>query len=213
MARRSVGIPGAAVAVGTLSLYLVYAGVTDVGVLEGLRTLLRGEKPSPAGAGGSSLPWRTLETFTGAAGALGATFAAAATAQVASTDPSNWAYNLDPDFARNLAAFASASQGQVILRAGAGWRSSERQMELRRAHCPDPVNSPASACTPPTAKVGTSNHERRPAKAFDLDFAAPRSRSVGWAHLNAARYHIRFPLRTEDWHAEPTGVLLRGGVG
>jgi hypothetical protein len=47
LARRSVGVSGSAVLFGTAGLYLVYVGVKDVPFLEGLRSLLRKEVPTP----------------------------------------------------------------------------------------------------------------------------------------------------------------------
>lgn len=45
MARPSAGLSGAALFVGLGGLYLAYAGVRDVSLTEGLRSLLRGERP------------------------------------------------------------------------------------------------------------------------------------------------------------------------
>jgi len=45
--KRSGGIAGSAVLVGTAGLYLVYAGVRDVPIVDGLRQLLRRETPTP----------------------------------------------------------------------------------------------------------------------------------------------------------------------
>lgn len=47
MARRSLGISGTAVALGTAGLYLAYVGVKDVPFMDGLRSLLRQERPTP----------------------------------------------------------------------------------------------------------------------------------------------------------------------
>jgi hypothetical protein len=46
---RTVGIPGIAVLLAAGSAYLVYAGVTDTPVVEGLRELLAGRPPRPLG--------------------------------------------------------------------------------------------------------------------------------------------------------------------
>ena len=40
-------------------------------------------------------------------------------------------------------------------------RSNAEQKSLRVRNCPDWANSPASACRPPTARVGTSRHNER----------------------------------------------------
>jgi hypothetical protein len=59
-------------------------------------------------------------------------------------------------FIRTL--LAEAEVAGVPLEGG-GYRDSTAQRRLRAQNCPDPVNSPASACSPPTAKVGQSLHE------------------------------------------------------
>jgi hypothetical protein len=46
MARRSAGISGSAVLLGTAGLYLAYAGVKDVPIIEGLRDIVRGKVPT-----------------------------------------------------------------------------------------------------------------------------------------------------------------------
>jgi hypothetical protein len=45
--KRSGGIAGSAVLVGAAGLYLVYVGIRDVPMVEGLRSLLRKETPTP----------------------------------------------------------------------------------------------------------------------------------------------------------------------
>ena len=42
---------------------------------------------------------------------------------------------------------------------GGGYRDPAAQRRLRIRNCPDPVNSPPSSCTPPTARPGESLHE------------------------------------------------------
>lgn len=59
-------------------------------------------------------------------------------------------------FVRTLLAEAEVAG---IPLEGGGYRDSTAQRRLRAQNCPDPVSSPASACSPPTAKVGQSLHE------------------------------------------------------
>lgn len=59
-------------------------------------------------------------------------------------------------FIRTL--LAEAEVAGVALEGG-GYRDSASQRRLRAQNYPDPINSPASACSPPTAKVGQSLHE------------------------------------------------------
>lgn len=50
MARRTVGVSGTALAIGTVGLYLAYVGVKDIPFMDGMRSLLRQEKPTPRAA-------------------------------------------------------------------------------------------------------------------------------------------------------------------
>lgn len=94
----------------------------------------------------------------------------------------------------------AASQG-IDLR-GTAYRNSARQWQLRVAHCPDPVNSPSSDCSPPTAKVGTSRHER----GLAIDVVGSNGRAITrsspeyrFLQTYAARYGVK-NLPSEAWH-------------
>lgn len=52
------------------------------------------------------------------------------------------------------------------------------------------------------AKPGTSKHET--GQADDLAFSSPTVKQ--WAHDNAARFGLVFPVKGEDWHVEATSV-------
>ena len=51
----------------------------------------------------------------------------------------------------------------------------------------------------PVAPPGRSNHNH--GLAADLSYENPRA--TQWAHANAARYGLTFPVKSEDWHVEP----------
>lgn len=70
MATSKTGTPGPAVLAGAIALWLIYAGVRDVPVFEGLRQVLRREQPTPS---------RTHSPFDPQAGSTGS-FSAGATA-------------------------------------------------------------------------------------------------------------------------------------
>lgn len=53
---RSAGIPGLAVALAAGGSYLLYAGLGNIPVLEGLRALLRGELPAPRPPAPAEIP-------------------------------------------------------------------------------------------------------------------------------------------------------------
>lgn len=102
---------------------------------------------------------------------------------------------LDPLFAARLQAFIAASGGGISL--GSGYRSVERQAQLW-AEAVRKYGSEAAArkwVAPP----GKSNHNR--GVAYDLRFASDAARQ--WAHANAARFGMFFPMGHEPWHIEP----------
>lgn len=50
------GVPGSAVLLGTAGLYLVYVGVKDVSFFDGLRSILRKQRPTPRATHGAYSP-------------------------------------------------------------------------------------------------------------------------------------------------------------
>jgi hypothetical protein len=94
---------------------------------------------------------------------------------------------------------------------GSGFRSSAGQIATRRANCGssdyDIYQKPASACRPPTARPGKSQHEVGLAIDFTCDGALIRSRSSPcfvWLANNAGRFGLR-NLPSEPWHWSTTG--------
>jgi D-alanyl-D-alanine carboxypeptidase/D-mannose binding lectin len=89
---------------------------------------------------------------------------------------------------------------------GWGWRSVEDQVRLRRQNCGTSYYAiyemPSSYCSPPTARPGSSQHER----GLALDFASMSSTSAGfkWLKANASRYGF-YNLPSEAWHWSTTG--------
>lgn len=105
-------------------------------------------------------------------------------------------------------ALLTAAAADGIALGGGGYRSSQRQIELRIAHCGGNSNyaiyqRPSSQCSPPTARPGQSNHERGLAIDFTCgDSGTIRSRSspcFQWLAANAATYGLR-NLPSEPWH-------------
>jgi hypothetical protein len=100
---------------------------------------------------------------------------------------------------------AAEADGHTLT--GSGYRSTARQIELRRAHCgTDPYaiyEMPARDCSPPTAPPGSSLHEQ--GLAIDFDNCNSRStRCYQWLAANAARFGL-FNLPSEPWHWSTTG--------
>ena len=115
-----------------------------------------------------------------------------------------WVHPLIADRTASM-VFAAAMDG--VRLDGWAFRSTARQVELRRAHCGgsfDSVfNAPSSSCSPPTARPGRSMHER----GLAIDFKNCSSRGTAcyqWLALNAARFGL-FNLPSEPWHWSVNG--------
>lgn len=84
---------------------------------------------------------------------------------------------------------------------GWGWRSNERQIELRIQNCEDPWETPSSECSPPTARPGHSRHELGLAIDFHIEgrvITRPDPAFV-WLEQHAGTYGL-FNLPSEPWH-------------
>jgi hypothetical protein len=106
-----------------------------------------------------------------------------------------------PSLRRMLAA---ARMDGVELRAVSSLRTADEQWALRVQNCPDPANSPPMECSPPTARVGTSEHETGHAVDFE---AGPDGASWRWLAANAERFgwHPTAGIAVEPWHWGFTG--------
>ena len=91
---------------------------------------------------------------------------------------------------------------------GGGFRTQQRQMELRVSNgCPDIWTAPSSSCRVPTAIPGRSLHEL--GLAIDLTsntktITDRKSAAFKWLTANAARYGLK-NLPSEPWHWSITG--------
>jgi LPXTG-site transpeptidase (sortase) family protein len=91
---------------------------------------------------------------------------------------------------------------------GSGYRASAKQIELRRAHCgpseSDIFEKPASQCSPPTARPGTSLHEQ--GRAVDFTYEGKLLKAdmdaYTWLRKNGRRFGLYRPLPEEPWHWE-----------
>lgn len=109
---------------------------------------------------------------------------------------------LDPNFAGALQRmFAEAPpEVQAEMRILSAYRSPEIQAQLY-ADALERYGSEAEArrwVAPP----GNSRHNH--GQAVDLSYLGDAARA--YAHENAARYGLHFPLSNEDWHIEPMGA-------
>ena len=91
---------------------------------------------------------------------------------------------------------------------GAGFRSPERQKELRIAHCKGNIDDRSAKCTPPTALPNSSRHQQGLAIDFMVRVGAenkffkatgPTSACFNWFKANANK-HKFYNLASEPWH-------------
>jgi LAS superfamily LD-carboxypeptidase LdcB len=115
------------------------------------------------------------------------------------------------DIADDLRALLDAARADGVVLKGWGYRSHQRQIELRRAHCGTSDyavwQKPSSQCRPPTARPGASMHERGLAIDFTLDGRAINSRSSPgyiWLSQHASKYGL-YNLPSEPWHWSVNG--------
>jgi len=109
--------------------------------------------------------------------------------------------------AANLRSLLNQAKIDGINFGGGGYRSYDEQQKIRvKNGCSSP-SLPSSACTPPTAKPGTSNHES--GEAIDFSVGGRSIRSKGskeflWLTANASKYGLQnFPK--EAWHWSVNG--------
>jgi hypothetical protein len=113
--------------------------------------------------------------------------------------------------ADNLEAMLSAAESDGYSFSGGGYRDPESQVAVRRANCGTSdyaiYEMPASQCSPPTAKPGSSMHEQGLAIDFSWQGRIIGSRSnpgYQWLSRNAARYGF-YNLPSEPWHWSTNG--------
>lgn len=109
--------------------------------------------------------------------------------------------------AGNLQALLAAAAADGTPLSGSGFRDPSQQIALRRQNCGGSdyavYNASPSSCSPPTARPGSSMHER----GLAIDFRNCGSRSTAcyqWLAANASRFGF-FNLPSESWHWSTTG--------
>lgn len=106
---------------------------------------------------------------------------------------------LDPEFDSALLRLIKDSGGKISV--GSGYRSIAEQTKIYN------LWRAGKHPAPRVAKPGSSNHNF--GLAADLKFADRAARA--YAHANAARYGLRFPMGDEPWHVEPINARARRG--
>lgn len=108
-----------------------------------------------------------------------------------------WYDGMDSGFAARLRAFIEASGGRIGV--GSGYRSVEEQASLYADAVAKYGEEEAGWYVAPP---GNSNHNH--GVAADLSYLTDDA--TEWAHANAYRFGLTFPMDWEDWHIEPIGV-------
>ncbi len=109
-----------------------------------------------------------------------------------------------PDLERMLAA---ANDDRIVLE-GAGYRSPDAQIAIRRQNCGstdyDIYEKPASECRPPTARPGISAHEKGTAVDLVVDGSPIRrdTEEYEWLAVHAENYGFINTHEGEPWHWE-----------
>ena len=166
--------------------FALYAGVTGQQITPALRDVLGGRKPTGAPAGGAG--------SSGSASSLPPASASDFRRAESSTSGG-------PIGAR-VAALIDAAPGEITVTSGT--RTRAQQEKLWKAALAK-YGSPEAArkwVAPP----GSSKHET--GEANDLRFSSQAVKQ--WAHANAARFGLVFPLSNEPWHVELIGARSGG---
>ena len=112
--------------------------------------------------------------------------------------------------ASNLAALLSAAAADGITLSGGGYRDPAGQIAVRRNNCGSSnyaiYEMPASSCHPPTARPGSSMHERGLAVDFTSGGStlSRGSAAFAWMKANAGRFGF-YNLPSEPWHWSSNG--------
>ena len=113
---------------------------------------------------------------------------------------------VNKSIATQVQALLAAATAAGLSLSGGGYRDSAQQIALRVAHCGTSdyaiYQMPASQCSPPTARPGTSMHEQGLAIDFTSNGALIQDHSdpaFVWLTANASRYGL-FNLPSEPWH-------------
>ena len=121
-----------------------------------------------------------------------------------------WGIRVHESIADKLLALLKHASRDGIRLGGGGYRSSDSQVALRRAHCGTSrwavYSKPSYQCRPPTARPGASMHERGLAVDFTQNGRALWSNTSGyrWLKRHAAKYGFR-NLPSEPWHWSVNG--------
>jgi D-alanyl-D-alanine carboxypeptidase len=125
--------------------------------------------------------------------------------------PGGGAITVAGQLASGLQGLLEAAAADGLVLCGWGYRSSERQVALRRAHCGSSEyaiwSMPSWQCSPPTARPGRSMHEQGLAVDFTCHGSGIGSRSnrcYQWLAGHAGSFGL-VNLPSEPWHWSTNG--------
>lgn len=122
--------------------------------------------------------------------------------------PTNPYEGLNGEFSSRLHAFQqAANEAGFSITITSGYRSPERQQKLWDAALKK-YGDPEIADNW-VARPGKSHHGM--GIASDLGFSSGAARN--WAHRNAQRFGLFFPMDWEPWHIEPIGIQAQADPG
>lgn len=105
--------------------------------------------------------------------------------------------------AEDVTFLLAAARADGVTLAGGGFRSTAEQIALRIANCGDVYLLPSEACSPPTARPGSSQHEL--GLAIDFENCSRRDTPCFlWLSERAEEYGL-YNLPSEPWHWSSTG--------
>lgn len=121
-------------------------------------------------------------------------------------------FTVNASISGQVNALLATAPPELELKSTSGFRSLEKQTQLRKAHCGptryDIYERPSGQCSPPTAKPGESEHEQGLAIDIASNGRLIRSRNspaFRWLDANAATYGL-YNLPSEPWHWSTSGT-------
>lgn len=217
MARsRSAGVSGVAVSFMVAGGYLVYAGINDVPLLDGFRSLLRGERPESrtpdqapydgpqiTSEQGYNIGQNALQIAVGAVTGLPAgPVPREQTVVVPGTQ-----IRVHRSIAPKVTTMVGKARAEGVDLDGYGWRDTQQQRELREQHGYTSDDQPSgSGGRLPVARPGESMHERGLAIDFTQNGRQLNRVLTGftWLRRHAASYGLH-NLPSEPWHWSTNG--------
>ena len=126
--------------------------------------------------------------------------------------PGGGSITVATSLAGSLQSMLNAAASSGITLCGGGYRSSAGQIATRQANCGTSYYAiyemPASQCSPPTARPGTSMHEQGLAVDFTCNgggvISSHSSPCYEWLASNASGYGL-YNMPAEPWHWSTNG--------